>query len=390
MMRNNLLLVLTMFSPLVVLSLSAADKQDVTDPVLQEIIAAFNSRMPRFINKHGADLFVTDEPVTRASLMMALYEYDKSVKAIPTKDYASKLELAEIKNKVAILEKSMSPNTGGGSGDRDIAQIINDLGPNMPILLDNSLNDSQVFTKLKNEVLANRAAPGSSTGKSEKDDAELVALTKRIDHLERAITSTSSSPSSDEKEKAAKIADLSRRLAIVEQARANPSSVPVKNVSQEVDITELTRRVDRLEKKPVAVTASAPSPEENDNSAKIAELTHRLTLLEQRPVKMASPAIKNVATSGDVAELNRRIERLEQMNNSGTVVSAKTTNDDESMTDEIEKTRLQSKRDIAKLEKRLSQVEKGNSPDDETKRNTSTLTKMSLGISMIAALFIAR
>jgi hypothetical protein len=58
----------------------AENRKDVTDTVLQEIISSFSNRMPRFINKHGQNVFVTDEPITRANLMLAIYEYDKSIK----------------------------------------------------------------------------------------------------------------------------------------------------------------------------------------------------------------------------------------------------------------------------------------------------------------------
>ena len=59
-------------------------KKDVSDPVLQEIIESFKVRIPRFINKHGNNLFVEDEPVTRGSFISALYEYDKSLKSAKT------------------------------------------------------------------------------------------------------------------------------------------------------------------------------------------------------------------------------------------------------------------------------------------------------------------
>jgi hypothetical protein len=342
-MKSKIVLILIMISPLASSPVWAADKQDVSDPVLQEVISAFTPRMPRFIDKHGTGVFVADEAVTRSSLMMALYEYDKSAKSAPTREYASKQELSDIKNRLAMLEKNASSNTRVSSGDHgDITQIINDLAPNMPFLLDSSLNNSQVFTKFKNEVLANRSGAMSPAGKAGKEIAA--------------------------DDKAMEIADLKRRLAVVERttaAAAVASTAPGKSVPPSPEITELSRRVERLEKTPAAAS-----------------------------VVLAPSAPGKSVPQSEIAELYRRVERLEKAPASDSSASASGGADEQSLTEEIQKTRLQEKRDMAKLEKRLGEVENvsynGKKAGDETKQYSSMLTKMSFGLSMLAALFIAR
>lgn len=292
-MNKFLLLVVTVMSFSLVPTISSAEKKDVTDPVLQQMITTFSPRMPRFIDRHGTDLFVADEPLTRSSFMMALYEYDRSLK-MPSKEYATRQEVSDLKSRLAVLERNVSSGTphavAGGSGD--IAQIINDLAPNMPILLDNSLNNSQVFTKLKNDVL-NR------------------------------------------------------------QGTANRGSlVP------QPEIAEIARRVDRLEK-----TAGQPG----------AAVTNGNT----------------GAAREEIAELSRRIDRIER---AAPVVAAAPA--DTASTDELQRTRVQMRRDLVKLEKRIADMEKvsysGRDAAGESKQYSSLLTKMSFGLSMLAALFIAR
>ena len=110
-------------------------KKDVSDPVLNEILAFFNHRMPRFINQHGQDVFVADGPVTRGGLISALYEYDRSLK------FAPKQEVSELKEKMAAIEKT--------GKTYDMNGIIAELQPSMPVMLDKSLNNSKVFLNLK-------------------------------------------------------------------------------------------------------------------------------------------------------------------------------------------------------------------------------------------------
>ena len=87
----------------------SADKKDVADPVLKEMISELSTTMPRFINKYGSNVFVSDEQITRASLIQALYEYNKnrasSGSAAPVSNigFVSKDDFNLLKNKVSAL-----------------------------------------------------------------------------------------------------------------------------------------------------------------------------------------------------------------------------------------------------------------------------------------------
>ncbi|MCX5778913.1 MAG: hypothetical protein NTU66_06845 [Elusimicrobia bacterium] len=358
-MKSTPVLVFMLVGTLIVPSLSAANKQDVTDPVLQEIIASFSPRMSRFIDKHGPDLFVSDEGVTRASLMMALYEYDKSVKVGPTREYASKLELADLKSRLAILEKSASASGRLASNNREITQMVNELTPVMPTLLDSSLNNSQVFTKLKNDVLANQSSGGAVAGKPGENPLGLAELTRRVDQLDRNTALSHQSMTGNEK--SVEITELVRRVASIEQSMSSHSPVSTQSAPVAGEISELSRRVARV---------------------------------EQSMVSQPGIAVKNIPTAAEVTELSRRVVLLEKSSPAASSSSAKGGVDESVFNDEIQKTRLQEKRDIAKLEKRLGEVERvsysGKSSGDETKHYSSLLTKVSFGLSMLAALFIAR
>jgi BMFP domain-containing protein YqiC len=168
----------------------AETKKDVSDPVLNEIIQNFDSKMPRFINKHGKDVFVADAPVTRGSLMLALYEYDKSLR-IPRKDAASKQEIEELSARLNALESGSAnrprKQEESEKASLDITEIINDLMPNMPVLLDNSLNNSKVFSGLRQEISNLKSQDGGQFAANlDQTRDELQALTKKVDAMEQS------------------------------------------------------------------------------------------------------------------------------------------------------------------------------------------------------------
>ncbi len=175
---------------------SANPKKDVSDPVLSEVIQNFEPRMPRFVDKHGKDVFVTDAPITRGSLMLALYEYDKSLK-IPKKENISRVEFDELKARIKLLEggagaKRFSKEDTEDKSQLDITQILNDIAPNMPMLLDDSLGKSKVFMGLRYEVMNLKPQEGTSSGEQtelkknlEQTELELSELSKKVEAMER-------------------------------------------------------------------------------------------------------------------------------------------------------------------------------------------------------------
>ncbi|OGS18924.1 MAG: hypothetical protein A2219_07840 [Elusimicrobia bacterium RIFOXYA2_FULL_50_26] len=304
-----------------------ADKKDVTDPVLKEIISSFGDRMPKFIDKHGADIFVVDGTVTRGALMQVFYEYDKSLK-IPRKEAVSRQELDEIKRKLAILEKNiMAPPPS--LAKNDMMQLINELMPNMPALLDNSLMNSKVFASLRDQVhSANSAGTATSAG---------TVDTREID-------------------------ELGNRIALLEKKLLNA---------------------------PVAAKHNASSDDTARLQQAVAGMDQRLKKLEGRPQATAS-GVSGTDINKIIGELRPEIDDI--VNESVKDSNADSKSSSREMLKNIAKTRS----DIAKINRRLETIETKSGAQARKNGGTSlssagsTLTKVTLGLSMVAAFFIAR
>lgn len=137
-------------------------KIDVLDSLLQNIIDYFSESIPKFINKYGENKFVADEPMTRGTILLLLYEYDQALKKelkiqdidLTTSQSLQK-KIESLEKKFLSLQKQISTTTISSQPTQekfDIIEIINELSPNMPILLDKSLEKSEVFNSLKREI----------------------------------------------------------------------------------------------------------------------------------------------------------------------------------------------------------------------------------------------
>jgi hypothetical protein len=192
-------------------NLCFAARRDVQDPVLREIVNEFGNKIPKFINKYGDNVFVQDGSVTRADLIIALYEYDKKTKGSSSvldgmNTQITKNEFESLKNKLTALEKNLRlPSTLISPKSKDntnIIEIIADLEPNMPMILDNSLKYSKVFNELQQKVndgVGNTASSSSkSSSISKKELTEIketlyqlqldyISLSKRLDKLNSSL-----------------------------------------------------------------------------------------------------------------------------------------------------------------------------------------------------------
>ncbi|MHB9156010.1 MAG: hypothetical protein ACYC5N_10050, partial [Endomicrobiales bacterium] len=330
------------------IALFAEPKKDVSDPVLQEILSSFESRMPRFIERHGKDLFVTDEPVTRGSLMSALYEYDKSLK-IPRKDFVTRQELDELKEKMAqsAASRPPAPQTAKGGGKIDIMEIINDLQPNMPILLDNSLNNSKVFNSLKQEVMnrpggASLANAGSGV---ELTRADIEELEKRVARIEKGAALNSryggDAHASSDRETASKqeLSEIRNKLALLERnMSAYRAPAP-----------------DESEGPKVAARDLASKQELNEVRSKLALLEKNVSSLGNE--ETAAPAREGVtrqdlASKQELNEMRGRLALLEKKASSGGESGGESA-EERRLKKEIEQT----KREMEKIDRRIAELE---------------------------------
>ena len=453
----------------------SAEKKDVSDPVLREIIAELSSTMPRFINKYGATVFVSDEQITRASLIQALYEYNKNKGASTTSTvtpsatigFVSKDDFNALKSKVSALEKKALGGTqttaknSSVSSNLDIIQLMNDLEPNMPMLLDNSLQNSKVFRDLQKKVDSRALSVGGSsmaqssgiseaqleiikndiTGLSQKYETLSAALTSNRDSkmsssqvsaniaiLQKEVAginvklaslqdSVKSSGSSDKNSNAdlasmkQEIESLKNKVSSIDTA-ALASSKSGKTADSSKEIMKLNDEITNLKIKMAGIEAStAVSSKSSKTSLSQTEITKineeldslkkslvqtqksyvdvakRVNSLEDRPVVTASSG--SSASSSQIGYLESRINSIKK-----TVENVPT---NEYVQTQISKSTSKTSTDIKKIENRLNELEKsgassykGSSDSSSSGSSAGTITKISLGLTLVAALFIAR
>jgi len=452
----------------------SAEKKDVSDPVLREIIAELSSTMPRFINKYGATVFVSDEQITRASLIQALYEYNKNKGASTTSavtpsaniGFVSKDDFNALKSKVSALEKKALGGTqttaknSSVSSNLDIIQLMNDLEPNMPMLLDNSLQNSKVFRDLQKKVDSRTVSVGGSsvassgiseaqlesikndiTGLSQKYETLSAALTSNRDSkmsssqvsaniailqkevaginvklasLQDSVKSSSSSDKNSNADLASmkqEIESLKNKVSSIDTA-ALASSKSGKTADSSKEIMKLNDEITNLKIKMAGIEAStAVSSKSSKTSLSQTEITKineeldslkkslvqtqksyvdvakRVNSLEDRPVVTASSG--SSASSSQIGYLESRINSIKK-----TVENVPT---NEYVQTQISKSTSKTSTDIKKIENRLNELEKsgassykGSSDSSSSGSSAGTITKISLGLTLVAALFIAR
>jgi len=480
----------------------SAEKKDVTDPVLREMINSLSTKMPKFINQYGASVFVEDEKITRGALIRALYEYDKKTSGgAPVSSVAAgvedtgltKKQYTALSNRISALERNSASTTGGKakqsvSGSVDIIAVMNDLEPNMPMLLDNTLAQSKVFKALQRKVaLVSAGSNSSGSGTFANDDSvlsksdtknilavrkEIAALNKKIDKFELELAASGVSTANDKKSKNkksktkdstidsneleemnAKLAQIqksyiamSKKVNALELASSNDSTTNDKKSKNKKsktkdstidsnELEEMNTKLAQIQKSYIAMSkkvnalelASSNDSTTNDKKSKnkksktkdstidsneLEEMKAKLTQIQKSYVAMskrvnelettqqsltassyASPTGKGTGlTNAQVKNINSQIASIKK------TVANIPTND--YVDAEIQKANVQTAKDIKRIENRLNNLKRsGNFVESESKdtesssegsSKTGTIAKISLGLTMIAALFIAR
>ena len=443
----------------------SADKKDVADPVLKEMISELSTTMPRFINKYGSNVFVSDEQITRASLIQALYEYNKnrasSGSAAPVSNigFVSKDDFNLLKNKVSALEKkaigSGSVASSSISSNLDIIQVMNDLEPNMPMLLDNSLQNSKVFRDLQKKVDSKVAivggsstSAGISSAQLDSIETDITNLSQKYDSLSAALTSSKDSKMSSSQVSAniavlqKEIASINVKLAGLQDNVKSSNSSDLDSLKQEVaslktkmtnmdsvalassknsktnisqqEITKLNEEIASLKTKMASIDSAALASSKNSKTSLSAsqqqeisklndeienlkktvvqaqksyvDVAKRVNSLEDRPIASSSGS----ASSSEIGYLESKINSIKK------TVDSIPTNED--VQNQISKSNSKTTTDIKKIENRLNELEKNknsyrsSSSDSGSSSGSSagTITKISLGLTLVAALFIAR
>lgn len=314
--------------------LFSADKKDVADPVLKEVINELSPKMPRFIDKYGPSIFVSDEQVTRAALLLALYEYDKRNSAASlSANFVSKKDFDLLSTRLSVIEKSgpAGKSSAATGTSVDMIKLMNDLDPNMPMLLDNNLANSKVFKDLQKKVDMMGLAASSGSGQQPVSNVAMVNMKTDISNLSKRIEAFEmSSKSAGSNVKPSKeLDDLKLSFAQIQKSYVN-----------------IAKRLDELENnKPIMVASS---------NGKISD--------------------------AQIEALNAKINSIKNE------VSDIPTNNN--MKSEINKTSA----DVKRLEKKINELESSgvSAGSGESKSSTGTFAKISLGLTMVAALFVAR
>jgi len=367
----------------------SAEKKDVTDPVLREMINSLSAKMPKFINQYGASVFVADEKITRGALIKALYEYDKKTSGGASLSAAAevsegagltKKQYAALSNRIAALERNSASTTGGktksASGSVDIVAVMNDLEPNMPMLLDNTLAQSKVFKDLQRKV-ALASAGGSSnsrdSGTFASDDSvlsksdsrnmlalrkEIASLNKKIDNFELELAASGVATSNGKKDRSK---NSKTKTSVADSNELE--EMKAKLIQIQRSYVAMSKRVNELEANQQTLTANAyASPSGKGTS-------------------LSSAQMKNINLQ--IASIKKTVENIP-------------TND--YVDAEIQKANMQTAKDIKRIEYRLNNLRRsGKFVETEPKESSSegssktgTIAKISLGVTLIAALFIAR
>jgi len=496
----------------------SAEKKDVTDPVLREMINSLSTKMPKFINQYGASVFVEDEKITRGALIKALYEYDKKTSggsgvaaaAVSESGGLTKKQYMALSNRIAALEKNSANTTGGktksaASGSVDIVAVMNDLEPNMPMLLDNTLAQSKVFRSLQKKVSlvssgGNAAAIADSSSVLSKSDSKSIlalrkdfaALNKKIDNFEKELILVSDSVNKENKKNSGNDSEIDSKnmLAIKKQflalnkkmnnfeqelssvsASIDKGSADKKNSENNSEIDSrnmlaikkqflaLNKKMNNFEQELSSVSASidkgsvdkknSENISENDSKNMLALRKQVVALnkkIEGFEMELASASslkdknskkIKNSdVTASELAEMKATLNQIQK----SYVAMSKKVNDlestqaafvapsgkDDKLTNsqmkninlqiasikktvaniptndyvdaEIQKLNTQTAKDIKRIENRLNNLKVTENSDESDSKSvssegsskTGTIAKISLGLTMIAALFIAR
>lgn len=409
----------------------SAEKKDVTDPVLREMINSLSTKMPKFINQYGASVFVADEKVTRGALIKALYEYDKKTSGFGASALSSsdgdltKKQYTALSNRIAALEKNSASTTGGktkksASGSVDIVAVMNDLEPNMPMLLDSTLMQSKVFRDLQRKV--NLASNGGNiasedTPLGKNDSKTILALRKQVALLNKKMDNFETSSAAGLTNKEYNLLDT--RIAAIEKnsvsatGKEDNSSTDTKTMlTLRKQIVMLNKKIDSFETELASASndKKSKSKKTSSDSDEIAEMKSTLNQIQKSYVAMSKRVneLENtqsaLVASDNSSGKSGKLSNAQMKNINLQIASIKKTVENIPTNDyvdaEIQKVNTQTAKDIKRIENRLNNLKNsGNFNDGSSKAKsdssdgsskTGTIAKISLGLTMIAALFIAR
>lgn len=428
----------------------SAKKIDVMDSLLQNVIDYFYEKLPKFIDKYGKDRFVADEPLTRGSILLLLYEYEQSLKKDTSIGDISSLQkkLDILEKKVLSLEKqqpSAQPISQPTQQTKfDIFEIMKELSPNMPVMLDTTLEKSEVFSSLKKEVEAlkstkptlitqpatTKESPQDITLKLEqiekdysvvkKDIDVLKPLTQKLSLVEENYKQLSSELKNFRNSQQQDISNLKKELNDTLKSETSKSDKQMQQILSKLDNIEkkysdifakteknLSQQKDELSKlqkeiievKTQLLTKSVSTEGKVDQKV-FSDLVKKIDSFEEN-YAILSDNIKIIQQQNkELEDLKKEISYLKQTQLPQTIqqtTPSYSQKDIQNLTDKInnlEKKLAEFSKNqseiFSSITKRYEFVPQRTYEQTEIKGYASILTKISLGLSIFSLLFIAR
>jgi len=390
--------------------ISFAAKKDVADPVLQEIIAELGNKMPRFINKYGAAIFVADEQMTRGSFLQALYEYDKkssSKGSASAVGVISKTDYDALNTRVIALEKKVKNGAGAATSDVanskgtksvELVDIMDDLELNMPMLLDNTLENSKVFKALEKKVNSSVGggvavvAANTDTTSSSVSQKSLATIQRNIISLNKKVDAVEMSLASVQNGQNISVSGKQGKLYVDTQVLSD-----LKNLQKELDA--MNEKVSLMEAKlaktkGVSSVYSGPSQEDyNDLKVAVIQVNRSYVALGKRVDTLEKEQQYYVSSSSNSTSAKSSLSAKQMQLINAKINSIKQSVEDIKTDGMSSYSNTKNTADIKKIEKRLSNLENSKDSSDSSSSGSSkagTIAKISLGLSLVAALFIAR
>jgi chromosome segregation ATPase len=289
-------------------NLYSAKKVDVMDALLQSVIDYFSTKTPKFVDRYGADRFVADEPMTRGTILLLLYEYDQYLKEQQTIP-----DVSSIQKRIEAIEKKLSSigkqTPASQPAKIDVFEIMKELTPNMPVMLDSTLTKSQVFNNLKEEIeelkqtaklpqqpQQPQVLPSDISLKLErleKDYAVVDNLKKELESLKVAQQQVLSSKVSDLEKGYSKVYEEIQRTK--EQQRKDLSDIrkDIEQISKQLAKSEQTQK-----------DLAELSNKMKDVSSKIEQLSKQQMVVQQ-PQQPQQPQVLS-------SDLSLKIDKLEK------------------------------------------------------------------------------
>jgi tetrahydromethanopterin S-methyltransferase subunit G len=163
----------------------------------------------------------------------------------------------------------------------DISQIINDLQPNMPTLLDSSLNASKVFAQFKNSMASRQEfdelkekveglTPEGKQTRAQSKDTEMsqlkndvIRLSKKLDDIDKKTAAAAGFNISDKTKDANEMTQLKRDITLLAKRiddMEKKSNKPVADVAVKqpvIDVDRINKRLSDLESKKYSAAADS-------------------------------------------------------------------------------------------------------------------------------------